>query len=306
MRKLFFTVSRNILYRITAIWLAACVWITVIAEKKIGYSKMDLDPKCFFEVAPRMQESAKQFVKDLGQSIVEKVVSATSTLKADKINAKVVKLIVILVSNDLAITFSDKNGIMVPVNRMRTMSKIICRSIDSLDKDDKYGGLDRKIVKATAKLLDSSGIKYSSDGKLAICAFVSEVCGILLQSAVCSNPDKTLTKEMIVSNGFTYETSKEGVCVNGSLIRLVHGIQTPFPASKLKKTKCIENHFENKVFDDKEDEIDVFKQIRANKDVTATAKRPQKSALKKEVSFASAPQNAPRPHTPDVCFWEDD
>ena len=269
---------------------------------------MDIDPKCFFEQAPRMQDSVKQFFKKLAYDTISSFILIARTLGIEKITEANVKLLVFQTTNDTIVTYSSKHGLLVQLNKVRPISKIICRSINELDIKDKYSNLDKKIVKGVASALQEFDIKATHGGKLALSVVVSETCGVVIQSAAQTLSEKTLTLECIDKNAFLYKSSKDGVCINDSLFRFVSYILPDhnFPIPQIAKQESSSSTNENQP----SSSFDQFRKPKKIKDVenafqSIKTKLPI-SILKKEVKFYPHTITNQRPNTPDICFWEDE
>ena len=243
---------------------------------------MDFDPKCFFENPPRMKEDLKEYIKDLSKSIVKKFLLFGSILfPGERLSSKHVQLLVISVCPD-PLTSYTKNGLCVQNIKLKNIHKILCKSIqNSITSEDKYGNTDKKIYKFCKSLC--TDVKIASSGIIAISAIVSEICGIILQSTKENSVNaKTLTLEMLKSEGMTHKSSNGSKVPYGSILRFLNIVKNfepvhiQLPQQEKKKTKLKPHDNDNK----KE---------------------------KNKVRFCEESKKCidERPRTPDICFWDD-
>ena len=146
--------------------------------------------------------------------------------------------------------------------------------------NNKYGGLDKKLVKNCIQSLKS--IKTSHQGILAIGAVISTVCSIMLQNSMVSDI-KTLTLDILLSNGMTHKSNTHQKSYPySSFMRFLGGIESfeplkvysPPPKKKDEEKDKHKVHFTNK----------------------------KHSNLKHNTT---SKEKHERPSTPDHCFWED-
>lgn len=249
---------------------------------------MDFDPKCFFENPPRMKEELKEYVKELAENIAVKIcVFAQILFENERITPKHIKSIIFAICPD-PITAYNRQGLCSQKVALKPIYKVICKSIDqavALD-GDKYGGLDKKIVKACGKHL--SVFKASSSTAVAMAAVISTICGIILQSAQDNVPNmKTLTLESVKQFGTTYSGSS-GQYPYSSLIRFLKIVEVfnptiPIPMKSKPVVGKSKKDLKPAIVYDKTE----TKQVHFKKD---DAKGQAKRA---------------RPATPENCFWED-
>ena len=247
---------------------------------------MDFDPKCFFENPPRMKEDLKEYIKDLSRSIVKKfVLYANILFPGEKLSAKHVQLLVISVCPD-PLTSYNKNGLCIQNIKLKHIHRILCKSIQtSIACEDKYGNNDKKIFKFCKSMC--LNVKISTSGIIAMTAIVSEICGIILQSAKENsvNP-KTLTLEMVKSEGMTHISSSGTRVPYGSIVRFLNIVTKfePVYTSQPEKKKLKTNQKDKTNEKEKTNQID--KSVRFYE---------QKQKILTDI----------RPQTPDICFWED-
>lgn len=238
---------------------------------------MEFDPKCFFEHPPRMKEDLKEYLKHLGRKIVLQIVQFARVLfESERIGPKHIKLTILAICPE-PITVYNRNGLCVQNVKLKPIHKVLCRAIDLVAEAcgrDKYGGLDKKICKSCLQLLrEHQDIKCSHHGMLAIASVVSEICGILLQSAVANQASvKTLTLDMLKTYGILHKSSNGANYPYSSMIRFLNIIDN-FKVSDVKEATKKEHVYE------------------------------ESRSKEKRVSFQRGPH---RPSTPDICFWEDD
>lgn len=279
---------------------------------------MEFDPKCFFANPPRMQENLKQKMKLLAEKIVLKIINSAKTFECTKINENVVKLMCIQICNDFIVVWNPKTGINIQNTKVKDMTRVIARAIDTtielVEAGDKNGGLEKKIVKGVASVLEKKNMKSTQSGKVALAAVVSEICGVMLQSAMQNCVDKTLTVDHIEKYAVMYTNSSKESCVNGSLIRLLHAINTDesgnlsiFDSTIVKDIQDIKTKKKENERKKEKEQVENERKKEKEKDQLEDHIREAlgKNHVKKEVTFKPKQDKPPRPQTPDLCFWED-
>tara|TARA_B100001741_G_scaffold93224_1_gene76482 strand:+ start:4434 stop:5216 length:783 start_codon:yes stop_codon:yes gene_type:complete len=260
---------------------------------------MDFDPKCFFENPPRMKEDLKDYIKDLAEKIVKKISAFCKILfEGERITPKHIKSVIFAICPD-PITTYNRQGLCAQKVLLKPIYKVICKSIDQAtnSEDTKYGGLERKIVKACGKYF--SDLKMASNTSVAVAAVISTICGIILQSAQDNVPNiKTLTLDSVKQFGTTYSGSS-GQYPYCSLIRFIKIVEVfdPTPISSkpvVSKPKPV---------------------VSKPKPVVSKPQKELKPVIvydkieNKQVHFkkddAKSNVKRPRPSTPENCFWED-
>lgn len=231
---------------------------------------MDFDPKCFFDNPPRMKEDLKDYVKNLSKTIVLKILNYAELLfPGEKLNEKHIKLIVLAICPD-PITTYNRQGLCIQNVKLKPIHRVLCKSIDSAMKsitDDKYGNVDKKICKACAK--EMKIVKASQSAVVAVATVISQVLGIILQSAYENYANaKTLTLDLVKSSGVHHKGSNGQSYAYGSIMRFVNIIELFHPQNIREKGKT------------------------------------ESASKKQKVSFNDAHKSG-RPSTPDNCFWED-
>ena len=211
--------------------------------------------------------------------------------EGERITPKHIKSVIFAICPD-PITTYNRQGLCAQKGVIETDLQVCCKSIDQAtnSEDTKYGGLERKIVKACGKYF--SDFKMASNTSVAVAAVISTICGIILQSAQDNVPNiKTLTLDSVKQFGTTYSGSS-GQYPYCSLIRFIKIVEVfdPTPISSkpvVSKPKPVVSKPQKElkpaiVYDKIEN-----KQVHFKKDDA-------KSNVKR-----------PRPSTPENCFWED-
>ena len=246
---------------------------------------MDFDPKCFFENPPRMKEDLKEYIKDLSKKIVEKIRKFSENLcNGERISSKHVKLILFALCPE-PITVYNRQGLCTQNFKMKPIYRVLIKAIDEavqMIETDKYGGIEKKIVKGTQHILKSSSIKYSLSGAIAVAATVSTICGILLQSSVDLLSDaKTLNYDSVRTNGVYHKSSSGQIYPYSSLIKFLNIIEILEPLS-----------------------VEANKKDKKNKESIKYNREPLKVHFQAQ-KFTPDKNQQQRPSTPDNCFWED-
>lgn len=237
---------------------------------------MEIDPKCFFENPPRMKEDLKDYIKNLSEQIVTKILCFCDKLfPNERLNSKHIKLAILAMSVE-PVTAYNRNGLCVQNVKLKPISKILCKSIDSgvtFMSENKYGNTDKKIYKGCLKLIKN--IKHNSTAVIALSVSVSQICGILMQSSLENScASKTLTLESVKENGIKHKSTNGCTLPYSSLIRFLNVVEFFEPRTVTM--------------------IDVTKK---KKDVKTKL---ESLEIKPKVSFKDN-----RPSTPEHCFWED-
>ena len=248
---------------------------------------MDFDPKCFFENPPRMKEDLKEYIKDLSNRFLLKIIKYYNNLfSTERLIFKHIKYIMIAMSPD-PLTCYNRHGLCVQNIKLKPIHRVLCKSIDTAMKESengtKNGGLEKKILKSCAEKLKSVNIKFSPNGVIAISAVISTLCTILLQGSIKSDV-KTLTLDMIKSNGVIHKSSSGASYPYSSLMRFIYIIENFEPYAV-----CISKNKE-----DKKDKI-----AKKSKNIVAKEVSSICDGTNKGVQFYQ------RPSTPDNCFWEE-
>ena len=245
---------------------------------------MDFDPKCFFEKPPRMKDDLKLYIRTMADRIVYKITQLCLFVNNDKIGTKQIKHIILLLCVD-PITCYTRDGLSYSQGTLRSMSRILLKAIDRaqqyVENGDKYGNMDKKMVKCVQSILTDGQVKFGSSGVISITACVSEVCGLLLHATYKGmNYPKTLTLEGLKTYGTTHfsESSSKSV-TNASLIRLLHVLE--------------QDHFN----------ICSDKSVDKTKYAQESSKNVSFEGDKVSACFWQSAAGEERPGTPD-CFWE--
>ena len=245
---------------------------------------MEFDPKCFFDNPPRMKEDLKEYIKELSKKIVFKIKKFSENLcDGERISSKHIKLILLSICPE-PITVYNRQGLCSQKYQMKPIYKVLIKAIDEAVgtiENDKYCGIEKKIVRGTQQILKNSSSKYSPTGIIAVAVVVSTICGIILQSSVDLLSDtKTLNYDSVKANGVYHKSSSGQIYPYSSLIKFLNVVEIFEPQSveQVKKDK-------------KPKEI---KHSRESQNLKVQFKKQCTPTIKQE-----------RPSTPDNCFWED-
>ena len=207
---------------------------------------MEYDPKCFFEHPPRMVEDVKVFFKELASNIVKTFALTAITLGIETLTVSHVKLLMVQIANDNTIMYGENNKIRTQLQKVKSITKIVCKAIDNTDFFAKNGNMDKKIVKGVDAGLREYTLKANAQAKLSLSVVVSEVCGICIQSAASALQEKTLTMDVVNTKSFLYNSSQDGIVVNDSLFRFINNVMPdntlPYPISSNRKKEVKTQH----------------------------------------------------------------
>lgn len=247
---------------------------------------MEFDLKVFFKDPPRFREDVKTYMHEFAGRIVKRVILHMKMLEITRLLPRHVGLIMFQMCSD-PITRYTRQGLSTQTLKVKTLSKVFARVLqdttEALERDAKYGGIDKKIVKGTAHLIEEAGLKSNSTATVLVAACVAEVCGIMLNDAGKTDK-KTLTLEVLHQSSTVHVLSNGESCVNASLVRFIHSIHTPLYA-ETRESRSREEPTRKRAAPTNGD-----------------ARKKRMALEEKSVKF----RETPRPSTPDNCFWEDD
>lgn len=248
---------------------------------------MEFDPKCFFEHPPRMREDLKEHIKAFSHSVVVKMLQFGKIMfEQERLTDKHIVLILIAMCPE-PLTIYNCQGLCVETSKLKPIYKVLCRSITTaldMSKEDTHGGIDKKLHKSCLKVIKENGVKTSQDGALAIGAVVSQVCGIILQSALHNAPDsKTLTLDIVREKGYYHKTSTGNTVPYPSLMRFANVVENFVPTTPIMQPEV------------------------KSKEHSTESKRVQIENDSRRVTFGKekCKDKMTRPTTPDNCFWDD-
>lgn len=248
---------------------------------------MDFDLKVFFEQPPRFREDVKAYMHDLAARFVHRVCQHMDALKIDRLLPRHVSLIIFQMCRD-PITRYTRHGLSLQTLRVKTMSKVFAKVLQetevAIENKEKYGLIDKRIVKGTKDIIEHNGLKTNNAANVLVAACVAEMCGIMLNDAR-RDDQKTITLEMLHETATVHVLSNGEACSNVSLIRLITSFQRPL-AREIKPVKPDPEKGE--------------RNVKRRTDDKSTEKR-QRTLEEKSVKFS-----VHRPGTPEHCFWEED
>ena len=192
---------------------------------------MEIDPKLFFVVPPRIREDVRIYINAIGTKIIERVLEYSRMLHIETIDAHCAILLTTLLCNDPITTYQSENGLCIQTCKIKSMQVLLgtaIRETEAACKETRYGNIDKKIVCQTSSRMKIHNQNYTRVGVCCIAACMAEILGILLNSSVASDKCTTLTMEMVEKFGKTHKNSTTGIILpNGSLIRLLEGLNLP-------------------------------------------------------------------------------
>lgn len=169
-----------------------------------------------------MQEAAKEHVRAVAERAVDRTLDVLRRYGVLRFGDREVKLAVMQLCNDEVVQLELGNNVLREQHtRVRPMSAIVCRAIDhNVARTDGGSTIDAKVFRQVCRYLQAKGASATPAGRIAVATFVSEVCGILLQTAARGSADRTLTKAALEHEAFVYE-GRSGKSYNSALCRLV-------------------------------------------------------------------------------------
>lgn len=189
---------------------------------------MDFDLRHFYKSPPRFREDVKAHMHALATSFVKRTCMQMRALQIDRLLTRHVPLIIFQICQDPITKFS-RNGLSTQTCRVKSLSKVFHRTLhDTMHalQHDKYGDIDKKIVKGTQIILQAHGLKSNFNACVLIAACVAEMCGIMLNAAR-QDDKKTITIELLQEYSTKHVLSSGELCTNISLVRFLNSIQKP-------------------------------------------------------------------------------
>ena len=184
---------------------------------------MDLDPKAFFDVPPRMKDDVRLYIRQVAESVVGAFAHLAVRFTVGNIQPKHVRLLACMLSGD-PLTQVSREAIFTRTTRVKPIARTLIKSIDAavatLADGDKRGGLDRKVVHFVTRALAERVVKSSSGGRIAISAVVAETCRLMLHSATFaldSEQTNTLCADFV--NEHRFDTLVDGSVVDHASFR---------------------------------------------------------------------------------------
>lgn len=249
---------------------------------------------------------------ELATSFVKRVCEHMKALDIDRLLPRHVSIVIFLMCQD-PITRYTRHGLSMQTPRVKPLSKVFARVIQNtaaeLEKE-KYGLIDRKIVKGTQAIIEGCGLKSNATANVLIAACVAEMCGIMLNAAR-QRDKKTITLDVLQEASTIHVLSNGEACTNVSLVRFIASIKRPLfvqcnpsvaaNAGSKRKRQTERMRVEKCPLTVPSDQCPVNFDGTARRDQAATRLGNRKRTLEeKSVKFTE------RPRTPDTCFWEED
>ena len=211
---------------------------------------MDFELKHFFKRdSPRFQQELKESMHAFASDFVRKIIDLACSFRVKRILPRHVWYLIFHLCPDPCI-YSDRAGVQINRSRVKDISKILASVLvetEEILEDKKNGHIERKIIKGVSTIAHEANCDISQKASVLIAACVSEVCGIILNSAYhAMKMPKTLTEAIVWEYATTHILSKQQEeCVNKSLLRLIVSIKRQ-PVSKVaeKPTKVERTRFE--------------------------------------------------------------
>ena len=250
---------------------------------------MDFDLKLFFKDPPRFREDVKHYMHDLAKKIVLRVCQHMKALNVDRLLPRHVSLIMFQMCQD-PVTRYMRHGLSCQAHRVKPLSKVFAKVLsetaNAIETEHKNGNIDRKIIKGTQNIIDDCGMKSSNVATVLVASCVAEVCGIMLNDARQCADAKTITLDILQEASTTHVLSNGEACTNISLARFIASIYRP-------------------VFSEIQVEMEEATRKRKSDNAPLVEKQKRRMLEEKTVKFAEYTPTAPRPSTPDHCFWEE-
>lgn len=246
---------------------------------------MDFDLKLFFKEPPRFREEVKSHMHELATSFVKRVCEHMKALEIDRLLPRHVSIVVFQMCQD-PITRYTRHGLSMQTPRVKPLNKVFARVIQNTEaalETDKYGLIDRKIVKGTQAIIGECGLKSNAAANVLIAACVAEMCGIMLNDAR-QREKKTITLDVLQEASTIHVLSSGEACTNVSLLRFITSIQRPLFVQSKASAAANDGGGKRK----------------SQQENTHIKQYKRRTLEEKSVKFSE------RPRTPDTCFWDED
>lgn len=183
-------------------------------------------------------------------NFVRKIIDLACSFRVKRILPRHVSYLIFQLCPDPCI-YIGRAGMQINRSRVKDISKILASVLvetgEILEDNKKNGHIERKIIKGVGIIAHEANCDISQKASVLIAACVSEVCGIILNSAYhAMKMPKTLTEAIVWEYATTHILSKQQEeCVNKSLLRLIVSIKRqPVSHTKEKPTKVERARFE--------------------------------------------------------------
>lgn len=277
---------------------------------------MDFDLKVFFKDPPRIKEEVKAYIHNLANLMVDRAIHDIHQLNISRVLPRHIRLVVFHMSQD-PLTRSTRAGLCVQQAKVKSMAKVFQRALDTtieaLKTDQRYGGIDKKMVKGTQTAFLLAGVRFSTSASVCLAACVAEVCGIMLNSTQSLMKDRTMSLALVHSLSSTHCISSGEKCINSSLVRFVHCLALPVgrevEAAFRVGDACSSTDSDvargksGAATEKKGAAGDRSRDANDGKRHTLRPESPTKKLRRLEQKSVTFQEG--RPSTPNTCFWED-
>lgn len=196
----------------------------------MGDEAFDFDPKLFFDEAPRMRDDARVYVRRLASDVLRALVTAYRRLPVEQQwTPRLIKLLLFLVCVD-PITEYARGQLVVQAPRVKSTLRVLSRAVDDavtrVADGSRHGGVDRKIVRGTERMLRDARVECSRAGLVACAAIVADVCGMVLHGGARAMEREegsaiTLTERHLREHAGLVQLTSGELYENASLLRFL-------------------------------------------------------------------------------------
>ena len=140
----------------------------------------DIDPKGFFDDAPRMNHDVRVSVHERCEEIVTAVFTTCDRLGCSPIQPKHVKAAIFVLSVDPITTYA-RGQLAQQSSKLKHMMRLLCKTVDEsiarVADGDKTGRVDKRIIKLVKALVKRDEWNASPSGIVAVAAIVAPLGG---------------------------------------------------------------------------------------------------------------------------------
>jgi hypothetical protein len=188
---------------------------------------MEFNLKPFFneEDPPRLQKDFKTSVYLFTTRLVERIADHLCGFRITRVLPRHVPIVMFTLCQDPLTKLGRSGEVVVYRSRIKDLSKIFASVLSRLEQklsNAEKPTADRPLSKCIRAILDKRGIYIGPKSIVMLTACVSEIIGIIVNSAYRASHTKLLTVEKLWEHAATHTLSSSGErCTNRSLLRFL-------------------------------------------------------------------------------------
>lgn len=211
---------------------------------------MEFNLKPFFnkEETPRLQKDFKMSVYLFTARLVERIADHLCAFRINRVLPRHVPIVMFTLCQDPLTKLGRSGEVVVYRSRIKDLSKILASVLSRLEKklsSEEKPSVDRALSKCIRTILDKRGIYIGPKSILMLSACVSEIIGIIVNSAYRASHTKTLTVDKLWEHAATHTLSSSGQrCTNRSLLRFLRVLEIADQPTEPDKPPTVQCKFE--------------------------------------------------------------